>query len=992
MDDTGVTVRRNQQQLQYLQTPAFSKSFGGSGASRLLRDSSGECVSSSEDEHLAGETLFEARVDVHSRKKSSKGQPVHFDQDPSNRVLQLQGDQLKLKKKDKIKAKIFVYYVWVRRNVSDYVPSDSHRIKDESLAVLAGWHTDLMIVTFGTSSEKERFLLAFQKVNLETLRRLYGDDAEPSEQCQVSLASCIQVYVDPPSPSSGGADAASSSGAAVQTLTVKPYETANDVARKCKTAFKLDASFRAQLCLEGSSGNHCMVGCESIFAAVLYHIHEQHKSERRRGSVMSEASSTSPNESNSMDLDVEQPTACRVRLSLHSQDACSAGVCSTNKKKKHQHQQQQQQQSRRASEVPSKIRNWISSNRRSQLVRQASVEALTVSGGGSSGGIGGGGSSSGEPSPIIGRPLAELFPSGVVSRPVTCLLAQIYHRCYATKGIFRQPGSVSEKNQVLQLLSQYDLSKPDNLPQLNSFGDYCIGDALKHYLRNLPGCLLQRNLFGQWSRIGRDVVDGVLSSKAASDEIRSVIQQMHPQNAHLLHMLMTALRRVASNHEQNQMTPANIGRSVSFSVLEQDQQDINLASMEQDAQRINKLIELLITNFDEIWPDPRQNERALNDFVTHICQTDEHLSSTESLEGVRPTAMDAAEPLSLSSLSKDSGLQLSDQQLDDNRRSAAAAPIDIPERQQPPPYDIAIKRQARSQRSRAPQQQPPQKPQRKPIPPPQLPYQEVTKPPARERPPVPARMNRRPASVGTSGRQPLPAGFDPLAESKSRHPLVSTVASPSVPASASASSASTTTASSSPAARPVRAVPANSLASTAAAATSAAAQHQQQQQLQQLQRQSKFRKRSSSETRLELLGLESSSKHQPSNHQHQHQHHQHHHHQHHRHQPDGDETARHRRQEFDRLSRLHTRDSFDSATVGGRQSRQQQRQLNFSSRHAPMRGPAATAAGAAASRSETNSALSSPRQQQQQQQQPKPRTRLPQPLELRLANQQESLV
>ncbi|KAK2873098.1 hypothetical protein Q8A67_022995 [Cirrhinus molitorella] len=122
-----------------------------------------------------------------------------------------------------------------------------------------------------------------------------------------------------------------------------------------------------------------------------------------------------------------------------------------------------------------------------------------------------------------------------------------------------------------------------------------ITSAIKHYLRMLPAPLMTYQY--QRSFIKAAKLD---NPEARVAEIHSVVHRLPEKNRQMLELLMKHLAKVASHHQQNLMTVANLGVVFGPTLL-RPQEETVAAIMDIKFQNI--VIEILIENHERIFKD-----------------------------------------------------------------------------------------------------------------------------------------------------------------------------------------------------------------------------------------------------------------------------------------------------------------------------------------------------------------------------------------------------
>ncbi|KAL7844692.1 hypothetical protein SRHO_G00232310 [Serrasalmus rhombeus] len=122
-----------------------------------------------------------------------------------------------------------------------------------------------------------------------------------------------------------------------------------------------------------------------------------------------------------------------------------------------------------------------------------------------------------------------------------------------------------------------------------------ITSAIKHYLRMLPAPLMTYQY--QRSFIKAAKLD---NPEARVAEIHSIVHRLPEKNRQMLELLMKHLANVASHHQQNLMTVANLGVVFGPTLL-RPQEETVAAIMDIKFQNI--VVEILIENHDMIFKD-----------------------------------------------------------------------------------------------------------------------------------------------------------------------------------------------------------------------------------------------------------------------------------------------------------------------------------------------------------------------------------------------------
>ncbi|KAG5843346.1 hypothetical protein ANANG_G00149860 [Anguilla anguilla] len=128
-----------------------------------------------------------------------------------------------------------------------------------------------------------------------------------------------------------------------------------------------------------------------------------------------------------------------------------------------------------------------------------------------------------------------------------------------------------------------------------------ITSALKYYLRMLPAPLMTYQF--QRSFIKAAKLD---NPEARITEVHNIVHRLPEKNRQMLDLLMKHLANVASHHQQNLMTVANLGVVFGPTLL-RSQEETVAAIMDIKFQNI--VIEILIENHERIFKDPPSNSQ-----------------------------------------------------------------------------------------------------------------------------------------------------------------------------------------------------------------------------------------------------------------------------------------------------------------------------------------------------------------------------------------------
>ncbi|XP_025413731.1 rho GTPase-activating protein 20-like isoform X3 [Sipha flava] len=246
---------------------------------------------------------------------------------------------------------------------------------------------------------------------------------------------------------------------------------------------------------------------------------------------------------------------------------------------------------------------------------------------------------------LFGVPLNRICDGENLPKPVMAMLHQIFSKGPFTQGIFRKSANA---RLVRELREKMDICEDvclENVPVL------VTAALFKDMLRSLPDPLLCTNLFPKW----RSALDSPnLHMKLF--RIKMIIDQLPKPNYLLLCHFLCVLYHISRRSTHNLMSAANLGVCVGPSLLWSDSPAM---CPTEDLRTVPALVEILIAHCEllcgphvpNLLGDPRDSGTEESDSM----RRDD--SSIDSLEVSPPPRKDQI------SLSRDSGLTLSDSQL-----------------------------------------------------------------------------------------------------------------------------------------------------------------------------------------------------------------------------------------------------------------------------------------------------------------------------------------
>ncbi|XP_064473470.1 uncharacterized protein LOC135388087 isoform X2 [Ornithodoros turicata] len=288
---------------------------------------------------------------------------------------------------------------------------------------------------------------------------------------------------------------------------------------------------------------------------------------------------------------------------------------------------------------------------------------------------------SGTVSPVVGslfgQELSKVSPSGTVPRPVMALLKQLFLRGPFTYGIFRKSGNVRAKRELQSRLEE----DPDYT--LSDVPIHVVAATFKEFLGCLPDCLLQRSLYTEWLKVLQ-----VEPEWKKRDYIISLLKKLPPANVELLRHFLCVLWHISRRSSENKMPSSNLAVCIGPSLLSPKFVDSYHSPTLQSeiSEQVPHLVEYLIEHSVDIFgkeflqlfgevpqKDPsRQDSGAEESDSPHSLQENggAFRRDDSSIDSLERALMDDSSPklpnrtkVSLTNLSRDSGLTLSDTQL-----------------------------------------------------------------------------------------------------------------------------------------------------------------------------------------------------------------------------------------------------------------------------------------------------------------------------------------
>nr|XP_022292012.1 rho GTPase-activating protein 20-like isoform X2 [Crassostrea virginica] len=294
------------------------------------------------------------------------------------------------------------------------------------------------------------------------------------------------------------------------------------------------------------------------------------------------------------------------------------------------------------------------------------------------------------PGKLFGHPLQDVMQEGHLPKPVLELMKLVITNGPYTKGVFRKSCNVKLAKEIHQKLDEGLDCVNGDTPTL------VVGHLLKEYLRSLPHCLLYEDLYEEWISLSEEE-----NNPQKLEKVRSLLNKLPEGHLELLKHLLCVLYHIDKNNKENMMTSYNLSVCIAPSILWAKQGDDPMRALAM-AKSPQQIVEYLIVNCVELFGEDviylfgdllehkiRQDsstdsdsmhsvlsmgDSAIGSFVAFpggsIIRHDD--SSVESLERMY---FDDSSPnlakshISPSSLSRDSGLYSSQENLDNGAKS-----------------------------------------------------------------------------------------------------------------------------------------------------------------------------------------------------------------------------------------------------------------------------------------------------------------------------------
>lgn len=187
--------------------------------------------------------------------------------------------------------------------------------------------------------------------------------------------------------------------------------------------------------------------------------------------------------------------------------------------------------------------------------------------------------------------------------PLVCkCVHEIEYRGIKFKGIYRVS---SAKPKVEKLCQTFENGA--ELVDLTDIHPLVIANVLKLYLRQLPEPLLTCSLYRDFIHVAELCPApgnvSTISEETAVSDLRELCRKLPRSHLHTLGFLMHHLKRVADEHESNNMPASNLAIVLGPTLLWNNEDSASFASVMETPHQA-RVIELLSTYVDEIFGPP----------------------------------------------------------------------------------------------------------------------------------------------------------------------------------------------------------------------------------------------------------------------------------------------------------------------------------------------------------------------------------------------------
>ncbi|XP_071955173.1 uncharacterized protein [Antedon mediterranea] len=271
---------------------------------------------------------------------------------------------------------------------------------------------------------------------------------------------------------------------------------------------------------------------------------------------------------------------------------------------------------------------------------------------------------------LFGLPLSQLCPDKYLPKPVSDMLSHLHQNAPFTTGVFRKSANARICRELKEKLDAGIECSMDD------YSTYVVAATFKDFLRNIPCFVLNYDLYDNWMN-----TVNMSGGKEKTEAVRKCVEQLPKENFELLRHFFCVLHFINENSSENSMTAYNLAICIAPSLLNPASTS-NPMVQAQASKMVPKLVQYIIEEARSIfgadilrifggkpWRKQTEGKRldSSGDSDSLHSGHDVNGSSLDSLDRYciqdenhqhKNSAM-----LSPSSLSRDSGLTLSDSQL-----------------------------------------------------------------------------------------------------------------------------------------------------------------------------------------------------------------------------------------------------------------------------------------------------------------------------------------
>ncbi|KAK3893459.1 hypothetical protein Pcinc_002722 [Petrolisthes cinctipes] len=284
---------------------------------------------------------------------------------------------------------------------------------------------------------------------------------------------------------------------------------------------------------------------------------------------------------------------------------------------------------------------------------------------------------------LYGQSLVKLVEANNhLPKPVMEMLSQLFMKGPFTVGIFRKSANA---RLVRELREKLDLSETEGAVDMESVHITAVAALLKDFLRSMPDCLLLADLYEEWLEVSQ--IGGMRDRISRTLLLCSRLPRAHLV---LLQHFLCILHHIARRASENMMSASNLAVCVGPSILWPSSPVLALSP--EASKQVPAVVEFLIEHCGDIFGedvlhllgDPPERDPMRQDSGAEESDSLHSLHSGHSLHssgGMRrdDSSIDSLErellvegelsplprkdKMSLTNLSRDSGLTMSDSQL-----------------------------------------------------------------------------------------------------------------------------------------------------------------------------------------------------------------------------------------------------------------------------------------------------------------------------------------